>query len=178
MWIHFDFNGAALFSANWVIVPTPLFDPTPSANIGVYAPVDWKNRWFMGRLALSRALETFAHNFAGASDANMPTKVPGAGGAKPFHVDGAGNTVASDDTFDAMGGIVANDWYVACYFADVLSSGAANDLALLVRKSASGGGFVQGAMYLAAREATAGAIDDRCGMIKLDCSGPFTQFGL
>lgn len=177
LWIHFDLYGATLIGANWTILSTPIFTPDASANLGQYAPIDWKNRWFMGRLAMSRQSETFAHDFGGASAARMPTAVPGVG-AMPVHCDGAGNTVASDDYFDAMGGIVAGDWYVACYFADVLSSGAANDLALLVRKSASGGGYTQGAMYLAAREAVANVIDDRSGLIKLDCSGPFSALGL
>lgn len=177
LWIHFDFYGATLFGANWTVLTTPIFTPSAAANLGQYAPIDWTNRWFMGRLAMSRQGETFAHDFGGASAARMPTQVPSAG-AVPNVCHGTGNTIASDDYFDAMGGIVAGDWYVACYFADVLSSGAANDLALLVRKSASGGGYTQGAMYLAAREAVANTIDDRSGLIKLDCTGPFSDMGL
>lgn len=176
LWIHFDLVGASLVTAAWSIVPAPLF--TPDAAHAAYSPIDWKNRWFMGRLALGRQGETFAHDFGGASAARLPTMVPSAG-AMPFHCDGAGNTVASDDYFDAMGGaIVAGDWYVACYFADVLSSGAANDLAVVVRKSATAGIHTQGGMYLAVREVTANALDDRAGLIKLDCTGPFSALGL
>jgi len=177
LWIPIDLYGSTLVGTNWTVFKGPIFDSTSSVP-GVNAAIDWKNRWFMGRLQLSRGGQAFSHApIAFSSSRKFPTRVPESGGAAPIACFGAGQTMLSDPDFDGMTGITAGDWYVACYFPDVTGAGHLSDVALLIRKSASGSGFVKNAMYFAAREGTSGDIDDRQMLIKLDVSGQVFPIG-
>lgn len=172
LWLSFDFYGSSFIGASWQILPVPLLTPDQTAPAGQYCPFDLKGRWFMGQLAMSESGLTFSRAQGFGTVAVFPTRMPHAT-PPPIFCPGLGNSVRANSDFETEAGLVAGDWYLACMFRDVLQSGASNDLALLVRRSASGGGFVQGAMYLAVREAVANVIDGRCGVIKVDVSPQF-----
>jgi hypothetical protein len=164
------FTGSTAIGASWVLFNTP---------IQPLGAIDWKNRWFEGRLYLSESVGTldWAHSQAAAASArvwpsSMPITTPS---LQPRC--GLGNTIAPCQAWETESGVTAGDFYVAMMIRDVLGSGANNDLAVLVRRSATGGGFTQGGMYLAAREATANALDNRAGILKLDVTNQLFPYG-
>lgn len=166
VYLLLDFRGGGSIGSSWAVINTPIIDPADSTSaifrkLGPYSLLD---RIFEGRIfpATSDITENWAFNqAAGAANRVFPTTHARSGPAlHPSPVEGLGNSIYPNADFDTAAAFATGDWLLACLFKDVLSSGTNSDIALLVRK-ASGGGYTQGAMYVATREATNGDIEGR-----------------
>ena len=166
VYLLLDFRGGGSIGSSWAVINTPIIDPADSTSaifrkLGPYSLLD---RIFEGRIfpATSDITENWAFNqAAGAANRVFPTTHARSGPAlHPIPVEGLGNSIYPNADFDTAAAFATGDWLLACLFKDVLSSGTNSDIALLVRK-ASGGGYTQGAMYVATREATNGDIEGR-----------------
>lgn len=168
--LPWNFRNSAVIGTSWIVFPTQI------VPLGL---IDWKNRWFEGRFYVSEAVGSleWAHDGTVSSSARVwPSTMPVTVASKQPRF-GLGNTIAPCVPFETESGLSAGDWYVACMIRDVLGAGANSDLAVLVRRSATSGSFVQGGMYFAAREATSGDLDNRVGIVKLDITGPMFPLG-
>lgn len=166
VYLLLDFRGGGSIGSSWAVINQPILDPADSTSaiyrrLGPYSLLD---RIYEGRLfpASADATENWAFNqAASAGNRVFPTRHARTGPAlHPSPVEGLGNSIYPNADFDTAAAFATGDWLLACLFKDVLSSGTNSDIALLVRK-ASGGGFTQGAMYVATREATNGDIEGR-----------------
>lgn len=164
VYLLLDFRGGGAIGSAWAVINQPILDPadTTSAIYRRLGPYSLSDRIFEGRLfpASSDATENWAWNqAASAGNRVFPTRHAHTA-THPSPIEGLGNTVYKNGDFETASGFTAGDWFLACLFKDVLSSGTNSDIALLVRKAA-GGGYTQGAMYVATREATNGDIEGR-----------------
>lgn len=187
LWIPVSLGGSSAIGSAWTILggtSGAIITPDTTAKIFKNATMDLLNRWFMGRLDISFDGMAWANDQdSTTTDCMFPTSSYSFGLATPPDpVFGCGNTIRKnaylDSEFVSDGVGSAGDWYTACFFRDPLRASENTDLALVVRRAATGGGYTHGAMYLAAREQTPGALDGKVALITLDISPILAPFNL
>lgn len=162
------------FAAGWTVLTTPLASPDVASVLHDYQPTDWRNRLFFARLSWGEANSAtcaFAWDPSVAASARKmpaPDAIEGGSGIGVLRYS-SGNSVAENTVFNASSGIAG--YRVIAMFHDVANqAGAADDIALLVNTST-------GALHIAAREATANAVNGGEGILKLEYSGQTAPYG-
>lgn len=182
LWIPLSFGGSTAIGANWTVVggtSGAVMTPDQTAAIFKHAPMGLRNRWFFGRLLVSQqgGVSWANDQDSVAADCFFPSTAKNAALVNPpAMIQGAGNTIRGGSYIDSitvtdLAG-AAGDWFLACIFRDVLATGGNDDLALVVRRTTSGG-YTAGAMHVIARESGAGpsgAFDGRFAMALLELS--------